>query len=255
MKINLIEFTNPVSAANNLGDMLNAYGHIAHINAEPLTHYDVLLVLFATCLNKELFSHPHPPIAVFCAGQDIWMHYVRDPYPELLEKCDLILYCDPKMQQITGKPGLHWHTPMSFNYNPARDDPFRPKATRDTLIYCPSPEIYRLDKVLEYVDGHPQEKITVLGSCYPVMIMEPRPNVVAIPRMPNNSMPHLLADHKKMLIWLKWITEPPAARLGCEALSMGLKVFCNDEPVTEIPDYMRIEEAVPRLIKILESMK
>lgn len=249
MKINLIEFLDPISAANVLGDMLNAYGQTAHINAMPLNYYDVSLVLFATCLNKKLFREPHPPIVVMCAGQDVWRDYIEKPYSNLLAKCDLVLYCDPTMENYTGIKGIPWHTPMSFEYPPSFHRP-----ERDTLIYCQDPITYRMDKVCEYIESHPDEKITVLGTCYTATILEPHENVLAIPRIPTNSMPYLLENHKKFMIWLKWVTAPPAARLGCEALSMGLKVFCNDMPVTEIPDYMWQNVAIPKLIKLLEGV-
>lgn len=107
--------------------------------------------------------------------------------------------------------------------------------SEDVLYYCPkgNEELYRRDWIDAYMREHPNEKVTILDGF-----------------VPYEQMPIVYNTHKKLI---RMTTRDGVPKMPYEALLCGCKVEYNGVDITEIPDEMKMEVSIPKLMKILEG--
>ena len=118
---------------------------------------------------------------------------------------------------------------------------------RDILYYCPDPEIYRLEWILDYAKEHPKETISILGYPHQIRL----PNVKVIHSMPYHKMPELYCMHRRLI---RMTTHDGYPKMPYEALLCGLEVSWNNQRTTKIPEEMLMEKTIPRLVSIIENL-
>jgi len=118
---------------------------------------------------------------------------------------------------------------------------------RDILYYCPDPEIYRLEWILDYAKKHPKETISVLGSPHRIRL----PNVKVIRFVPYHKMPELYCMHRRLI---RMTTHDGYPKMPYEALLCGLEVSWNNQRITKIPAEMLMEKTIPKLVSIIENL-
>jgi len=119
---------------------------------------------------------------------------------------------------------------------------------RDVLYYCPNPEVYRLDWILEYAMQHSDETVTIIGSPTTVDL----PNVKVIPYAPYHEMPLLYNMHHRLI---RMTTYNGCPKMPYEALLCDLEVIWNGQRIPKVANEMLMENTIPKLISILESLK
>jgi len=163
-----------------------------------------------------------------------------------LGMCDEILFVTQELRQMTGlKRGRIVPIPIDTRMFKEMDVAGE---KRDILYYCPNLELYRLDWVMEYAVQHPDETVTVLGLSHSVDL----PNVKVIPHMQYHRMPLLYNMHRRLI---RMTTHDGFPKMPYEAFLCGLEVIWNGRRITKVPEEMLMENTIPKLISILESIK
>lgn len=247
MKINIIGLTG--CAADHLAIMLNHYSQTIAQNSPNTDRYDINLQVG---LWKRKYPEAHNLVA-YPQGTDV-LHDFTQHKKWFLKQCDLILYSNPEMPKITRIPGEEWHLPYNTKMFDSRfyDRQAWPR-TKDVIFYCSRLDNNHPEKVIEYAENHPQQKCTVLGTVFPATLMGDIPNLDVIEKVPYATMPQMYARHKKYIRWTEWDGNPGGVSTY-EALAMGLEAYWNNKQITETPDYMKMEVAIPRLLKMFKQM-
>ena len=173
----------------------------------------------------------------------------------VLNRCDLIFYVSPHLEDLVGRKGVVLPFPISTEaFREARLAPDTPE--RDVLYYCPSGEanekIYRLGWIVDYAREHPNEKITLIGnSSHPANYQLALPNVEIIPYVERSKMPALYKRHRTLI---RMTTEDGLARMVHEALLAGLNVIYNGKTVTEVPAEREPAQFARTFRKAIESI-
>jgi hypothetical protein len=258
MKINLIGAYGVEGMHTHLAEMLPKYGVEAAVNSTEYGYFDANMFMGLWNLNEKVFWAT-PQVAAYGCGSDVWQGWsnLQETHARLLRMCDHVLYGHPDMQKVTGVPGQFWHVPIDtdlFCIQPS--DRYNCDAlmyARDVLMYAPNPGTYCLDKIMDYVDAHPEQKCTLLGTAYQNLVQAPPPeNLKLVDWTSYSLMRWVYLQHKEFRLWLS-TPATPMSNMEAEALRMGLKVFRNDQEVTRIPEYMFMEEAMPRLKNFLST--
>lgn len=251
MKINLIGAYGVEGMHTTLAEILRKYGVEAAVNNEEYEKFDFNMFMGLWNLTEKKMNNFN--VAYGC-GSDIWRDWenLKETRLPLLKKCNFVLYGHPDMQNVTGVPGEFWHVPFDkdlFSIQPSMRM-FKPHF--DCLLYAPSPQVYCLDEVMKYVEYHPEQKFILLGGGYENLISaDPPENLLIYPHILYRCMPWMYCQCREFRLWLSH-PATPVSSMEAEALHMGLKVFRNDQEVTEIPKYMFMEEAIPRLLHLLQ---
>jgi hypothetical protein len=143
-----------------------------------------------------------------------------------------LLYASEQLQTIVGLSGTVIPTPIDTSIfkrlNIQRD--------KDVLYYCrnKNEDIYRIDKLREYQQHHPNESVTLLEGA-----------------IPHKAMNRVYNRHKK---YLRWTTHDANPKMIYEALLCGCEVWFNDDQITTIPDMMYMNVAIPKLITYFERI-
>ena len=166
-------------------------------------------------------------------------------WTETVRKCDEILYVSEELRRVMGV-GRGRVIPIPVDTRMFRKRRYHGRK-RDILYYCPRPDIYRLDWILNYARRHPNETITILGGSYRVRL----PNVTVIPHVPYHEMPKLYWRHRRLI---RMTTHDGRPKMPYEALLCGLEVIWNSRRITEVPDEMLMENTIPKLISVLEEL-
>jgi hypothetical protein len=146
--------------------------------------------------------------------------------------CELAFYTSPHLMKFVGKKGAALPFPINVDQFKKVKGSLRPE--RDTLYYCPggdhSVRIYRLDWILNHAKEHPEEKITIIGNAAsPADHKIDLPNVEVIPFVPQEKMPELYANHKRLI---RMTSQDGLPRMLDEALLCGLEVIFNGKKIT-----------------------
>jgi hypothetical protein len=143
-----------------------------------------------------------------------------------------ILYASEELRSIVGLSGEVFATPIdtSLFY------PLDQERHDDVLYYCRNKnnDIYCMNKLNEYELQHPDEQINVITGS-----------------IPHHDMNKVYNRHKK---YLRWTTHDANPKMPYEAFLSGCESWNNGERVTHVPDYMRMEHAIPQLIAYFEYM-
>lgn len=144
-----------------------------------------------------------------------------------------ILYAGNNLKDIIGLSGTVIPTPIDTKIFKQIEEVER---TKDVLYYCPSNKghIYRIDKLLEYKKNHPNETITIVDG-----------------NIPHEKMPIIYNQHKK---FIRWTIHDANPKMPYEALLCGCMVWHNDQPISAVPDYMRMENGIPRFISFFKKL-
>lgn len=163
----------------------------------------------------------------------------------VLRLCDEVFYVTEELKQLVGL-GRGKVIPIPVDTRMFRETGYDGER-RDVLYYCPNPEIYRSDWIAKYAVAHPDETITILGSPN----LSGLPNVKVISRVPYDQMPELYQMHRRLI---RMTTHDGCPKMPYEALLCGLEVMWNGQRVTAVPKDMLMENTIPRLLSILESL-
>ena len=163
----------------------------------------------------------------------------------VLRLCDEVLYVTEELKQLVGL-GRGKVIPIPVDTRMFRETGYDGER-RDVLYYCPNPEIYRSDWIAKYAVDHPDETITILGSPN----LSDLPNVKVISRVPYDQMAKFYQKHRRLI---RMTTHDGCPKMPYEALLCGLEVVWNGRRVTNVPNDMLMENTIPRLISILESL-
>lgn len=163
----------------------------------------------------------------------------------VLRLCDEVFYVTAELKQLVGL-GRGRVIPIPVDTRMFRETGYHGEK-RDVLYYCPNPEIYRSDWIVKYAVDHPNETITILGS--PNLLG--MPNVKVISHVPYGQMPKLYQMHHRLI---RMTTHDGCPKMPYEALLCGLEVMWNGQRVTTVPKGMLMENTIPRLVSILESL-
>lgn len=145
-----------------------------------------------------------------------------------------IVYASKELGDVVGLKGETLITPIDTRI-------FRPlpdiERDLDVLYYCPEgrEEIYRLDLLEEYMRAHPDESVTLIDD----------------PVFSPTQMSHLYHQHKK---FFRWTTHDANPKMPHEAFMCGCESWENDRQITEVPEFMLMENAIPRWIEYLEGL-
>ena len=227
--------------ATNLARMLSYYGvDVEMLHPIPLRgipksmgEFDISLIMGVRWWNiVKSRSLPGKKIYRF-QGTDA--HQLDWRERNLLKLLDPpILYASEGLRELVGLPGEVIITPIDTKiFNSSEDAGERP---RDVLYYCPHgrEDTYRLDKLEEYLEAHPGEACTIIGG-----------------EVPHVKMPDVYISHKK---YLRWTTHDANPKMPYEALLCGCEVWYNDERITDVPDYMIMENSIPKFIRFFEAI-
>ena len=258
MKINIVGTA--AGHSRRLSEYLWNYGTPNVMGGLPYTASDVTFVPGLMYMKKEMFAEGNPPVVGFAMGRDVFDGW-NENKSELLRKCVLVLYAHKRAMKITGVPGVQWQIPydnMIFNeavaiWKREQLELQYPGYLRDTLIYCPNVDKYRVDAVFNYIENNPDETFTVMG-CPSMLLLACPENTELISYTYN--LPFLMSCHKKLMFWITESNMPDHPKInviGCEALAMGLKVYVNEKQYYYLPNYMQTEVAMPRLINLIKK--
>ena len=164
----------------------------------------------------------------------------------VLRLCDEVFYVTEELKQLVGL-GRGKVIPIPVDTRMFRETGYDGER-RDVLYYCPNPEIYRSDWIAKYAVAYPDETITILGSAN----LSGLPNVKVISRVPYHQMPELYQMHRRLI---RMTTHDGCPKMPYEALLCGLEVMWNGQRVTTVPKEMLMENTIPKLISVLESLK
>lgn len=261
MRVNIIGNQMGEGMPVHLALLLDRYGIDADINSLSLCEYDVQIVMGLWHLNKAFNRHymkEVPPTIAYSAGSDIW-----EATDEELERIarDLIayncfcLYSHPDQQKKTGVKGIFWHLPIdTHNFNPLKCISYEPEKL-DTLFYAPRPATYHLDKVFEEIEANPNKKYTLLGRGAQDLAMILPDNVNSIRYCPYQLMPKLFKRHRIYKSYVSTRQADYPSKMCYEALLMGCEAsYMGENKISDIPDYMRDYNAMPRLVKWIKQI-
>jgi hypothetical protein len=221
----------------NLGQMLAPYGVESTTQIpvrRPHGDYDISIVYGAWSSKRVLGS------LLLLPGVKIMLIRGTDAYRMsrktkaaliIAQRLGLrILYAGDNLKKLVGLEGEVWATPVlpQFkNLNTERDV--------DVLFYCNKgwEDIYCLDKFKQY--------IAETGESY----------TIADGSTPADEMPALYNRHRK---YIRFTTHDANPKMPLEAFLCGCESWDNGRQITEVPDFMLMENAVPRLVKIMEDM-
>jgi len=213
-------------------------------------------VIYSVCFLRSLtlaFSSKSlgKKFVVHFIGSDAFEYTVERGFEKaisnlILKMCDEILYVTDELKQLVGlEKGKVIPIPIDTKM-------FRQKEydgeKRDILYYCPNPEIYRENWIAKYAKDHPEKTISILGSHHSFDL----PNVKSIPHMPYHQMPKVYNMHRCLI---RMTIHDGCPKMPYEALLCGLGVIWNGQRVTAVPKEMLMEDTIPKLISILESLK
>jgi hypothetical protein len=219
--------------------LLRKYSVIYGIHLMSLTRTTPFIKL----LSKKSLIH--------IIGSDAFRHAkTKESIKKMLWKltlntCSEILYVTEELKQImkTEKGKI---IPIPIDTRMFKEQKYLGEK-RDILYYCPGPETYRLEWILDYAKKHPKETVSILG--YPRQIR--RPNIKVIHSMPYHKMPELYYMHRRLI---RMTTHDGYPKMPYEALLCGLAVSWNNQRITKIPAEMLMEKTVPKLISIIENL-
>jgi len=144
-----------------------------------------------------------------------------------------VLYAGKNLRDVISLSGEVIPTPIDTKI-------FRPlkevERVKDVLYYCPPSknQIYRLDKLHEYMKAHPDESITIVDGT-----------------IPHEKMPILFNQHKK---YIRWTTHDANPKMPYEALLCGCKVWHNGQSIKKIPNNMLMENCIPKFISFFKKI-
>jgi hypothetical protein len=116
---------------------------------------------------------------------------------------------------------------------------FRPlglERDKDTLYYVRNNNVklYGQDQLCEYVAQHPNEQISYVTG-----------------EIPHTEMNEIYNQHKK---YVRFTLHDANPKMPYEAFLAGCESWFNGQQITHIPDFMRMETAIPKLVSYLEYM-
>lgn len=215
---------NPV----NLGKMLQHYGvDITFVNrTRPFLtgNFDLFLV-FGVRPKNVLY-------ALTGSGKKIYRFQGSDgfkPRPFIKHIVRLargnILYASDELKKVIGLDGEVLPTPINTElFKPV------PNIERDKehLYYCPTgnEQIYRKDLC-------PKNATVLDGS------------------IPHEEMPLIYSRHQK---YIRWSTHDANPKMPYEALLCGCEVWVNGERVYKVPDFMLMENSIPKWIEYMKGV-
>jgi hypothetical protein len=225
-----------------LGPMLNVYGvetlTVPHVPLCPWRDHDIHAFAPDISLIFGIWRWHWILRTQFLPGTKIYRVQGTDAYTLdaktrwLLKHLKTpLLYAAKHLQDLVQLPGDTIPTPINTlhfkNYHQPR--------TKDVLYYCPSDQgtaqttIYEMHRLIHYMEQYPKLSVTILNGTTPYKMM-----------------PDVYNDHHT---YLRWTTHDAHPKMPYEALACGCDVYVNDEQVTEIPDFMRMEHTIPRWIE------
>ena len=170
-------------------------------------------------------------------------HHVRASIA--LRLSDIVIYVSPQLRELVGISGPVIPIPIDTQlFKPIKYDGKK----RDILYYCPDPNTYRLEWILNYARLHPKETITVLALPQRFIPANPPQNILFLPLVQHDMMPHIYAMHKRLI---RMTTHDGMPKMPYEALLCGLEVWWNGKRVTQIPPEMLPENAIPKLLNYI----
>jgi len=219
--------------------LLRKYSIIYGIYLMSLTRTTPLIKL----LNKKSLIH--------IIGSDAYRYAkTKESIKKMLWKltlntCSEILYVTKELKQImkTKKGKI---IPIPIDTRMFKKQKYHGEK-RGILYYCPDPQIYRLEWILDYAKKHPKETISILGHPHQIRL----PNVKVIRSMPYHEMPELYYMHRRLI---RMTTHDGYPKMPYEALLCGLEVSWNNQRITKIPAEMLMEKTIPKLISIIENL-
>ena len=247
MKVNL------VGSTFNLGELLWRYGVEAYHNCLNPEFYDLTLIGGLWDLKEENMQKPCIALAI---GSDVYRKDVGIRL-DLLPFVDTVLLAHeamyPYLTEYIGfiKTAV-WKVPFDSKKFLQHKLPLHQEPSRDTILYCLSPDHCNINDSINFIRENPFKKITILGAGYQDFFMERFPNVVSVRRIPYDSMPKFYRTHRDYRLWYN--RKDLISIMVCEALYMGLKVYGNDEEITKIPVQRFENVAIPKLIKYMEAI-
>lgn len=201
------------------------------------------LVSFSRSLSKKCVVH--------FVGSDAFYYASHSGFRKTmssfaLKSYDQVLYVTEELRRLVRLRGDVVPIPIDTRmFRPEEHDGEK----RDILYYCAHPhEIYRVDWIIEYAKSHPEKTITVVGYDHLLNL----PNVKTVPYVAYDQMPKIYNWHRCLI---RMTTEDGYPKMPYEALLCGLKVFWNGQEITRVPDEMLMENTIPKLTSILESVK
>ncbi len=238
--------------AYNLAEMLNNYGVMADCNSQDYEDYDII---FGCGLWN--IPNPTPPnFVVWAMGSDYRMDKLRPPKG--------VPYLAPSVSMVPSDMRVREWSVWSMPYNTKMFNLGVPgiydtvdvvmQEKRDVLLYALSPEIYCGNKILEVVGRNPRKTFTLLGGGASNMLSGAFDNLRQIDFVPWHLMPKMYSRHNEFRVWWSHEGCGHASVMNFEAKAMGLRSFWMDKEVTEIPDYMKMEVAIPWLIKYFKGL-
>lgn len=143
-----------------------------------------------------------------------------------------MLYNGENLRDLVGLEGDVWTHPI---YTPHFKDLGLDRDI-DVLFYCRAgrENIYLLDKFKEYIAETGETYSIVDGST------------------PREKMPELYNQHKK---YVRITSHDSNPKMPYEAFLCGCESWDNGRRIVEVPDYLRMEYAIPRLIRLLEAYR
>ena len=228
--------------ARSLGRMLSYYGvDVDIIDSIPIIprkkNADISLVMGVWSAQWLLRMQMLPGRKVYrIQGSDAYKmsSATRNTLRLMMLRGDSILYAADNLTKVVGLPGEVISTPVDTAlFYPSEEVTDRSK---DVLYYCPKGReaTYRINKLYEYLKAYPTEKFTIIDG-----------------KVPHKEMPDLYRSHRK---YLRWTTHDANPKMPYEALLCGCEVWFNDERITEVPDFMLMENAIPRFISFFEGI-
>ena len=239
------------TTADFVAKLLNEHGYAAKRteklkfpNPLVIRQFDIIYGIYlqscsryiplAKCLGRKTILH-------FIGSDAYWYSRDRSPwrriYWKIVLRCtDLIFYVSPHLKLLVKSAGDILPLPIDVREF-KRSNTNKIEPDRDVLYYCPSgaanEKIYRLDWVLRYATGHPEQKITIVGNqTNPAKYEIQLPNVLVIPFVPQNEMQQLYWRHKQLI---RMTTEDGMPQMLHEAILAGLEVIFNGQTIREFP--------------------
>lgn len=256
MKILLVGTDN----AKILAQQLQYYGINTNVLPPSKTPNPFLLMKYSVIYGVYLMSLTRTTPFIKLLGKKSLIHIIgsdafryaktKESIKKVLWKltlntCAKILYVTEELKQImkTEKGKI---IPIPIDTRMFKEQKYHGEK-RGILYYCPDPETYRLEWILDYAKEHPKETVSILG--YPNQIR--RPNVKVVYSMPYHKMPELYCMHRRLI---RMTTHDGYPKMPYEALLCGLEVSWNNQRITKIPAEMLMENTIPKLISIIENL-
>lgn len=213
-----------LKVSQRLVDMLKQYDKTNnYTSTEKIRHgitgYDVVV---------NFGVHPRNTILLFlCDGIPVNRFQGSDWYNSKIGKKALksmlcvfpshLMYASQQLQEDVGLPGTYLPVPVNTRHFYPRPVP----RDKDTLYYCPNDEIYMRSLA--------PEGATILDGSTPY-----------------EDMPFIYSRHKR---YVRNTTHDANPKMPYEALLCGCDVWWNGRQVTQVPDEMLPQNAIPKWIK------